>query len=154
MIIPFTEQWHEARKLKEHRITQQQLFKEELEEKKLQKSIEEAVKRIVESEESIATISDIVTGFLEVGLQEHKQQQAAKQKARMDSSVPFIDIISEKHDSEHGLEIKMDWNAAFINELKANGYTGDDEEAMVHKWLGTLRSLTVDSALADKDGLI
>lgn len=66
------------------------------------------------------------------------QQEAAEIKSadeRQQSDVPFVEIISDGYDSELGVQLQLDWNAAFIKELKSKGYTGSSERDTVNKWL-------------------
>jgi len=57
---------------------------------------------------------------------------------RQKSDVPFVEIISDAYDPELGVQLQLDWNAAFIKELKSKGYHGSSERAIVNKWLVTV----------------
>lgn len=66
------------------------------------------------------------------------KKEAAEIKAadeRQKSDTPFVEIISDGYDPELGVQLQLDWNAAFINELKSKGYTGLSERDIVNKWL-------------------
>lgn len=57
---------------------------------------------------------------------------------RQQSDNPFVEIISDGYDPELGVQLQLDWNAAFIKELRAKGYTGSTEREIVNKWLITV----------------
>lgn len=54
---------------------------------------------------------------------------------RQASDVPFVEVISSGYDPELGVQMQLDWNAAFIKELKSKGYRGRSERDIVNKWL-------------------
>lgn len=54
---------------------------------------------------------------------------------RQSSDVPFVEVISSGYDPELGVQMQLDWNAAFIKELKGKGYRGRSDRDIVNKWL-------------------
>lgn len=52
-----------------------------------------------------------------------------------DSPTPWVKLMSDEYDPTVGFKITLDWNAAFVERLKENGYTGVDDNQMVQKWL-------------------
>jgi len=54
------------------------------------------------------------------------------------SSEPWVEIVGDKWDDVHGLEIKLDWNDAFVVQLRELGIAGKDDDTIVHKWLAML----------------
>ena len=54
------------------------------------------------------------------------------------STEPWVEIKSDTVDPIHGIQIKLDWNPAFVQYLKDNGITGKDEDSIVQKWLAFL----------------
>ena len=54
------------------------------------------------------------------------------------STDPYVEIKSADFDPKKGMKIELDWNDAFIDYLRKNGYVGTSEEALVQKWLGQL----------------
>ena len=54
---------------------------------------------------------------------------------RQQSDIPFVEIISDGYDSELGVQLQLDWNAAFIKELQSKGYKGSSDRDVVNKWL-------------------
>ena len=57
---------------------------------------------------------------------------------------PRIEIIGSEYDAEHGIKIKMDWNDAFIKQLKQSGFTGTSDEAVVQRWLQQVSQQVAD----------
>ena len=51
------------------------------------------------------------------------------------SPTPWVKLVGILEDAERGIEVKLDWNDAFVNELKEKGYVGIDDNQMVQKWL-------------------
>jgi hypothetical protein len=65
-------------------------------------------------------------------------QAAAVEKAadeRQKSDTPFVEIISDGYDPELGVQLQLDWNEAFVKELKSKGYKGRNDREIVNKWL-------------------
>lgn len=59
----------------------------------------------------------------------------ADRKRRYESDEPFVEIVSEHFDAHGGVELKLDWNKAFIDHLKQNGFGGHSDEEIVDNWL-------------------
>lgn len=80
----------------------------------------------------------------EIELEETKKElevyrlKEKENEERYDSTEPWIEVKSAKHDDVKGIQIELDWNNAFIQYLKENGITGKDEEIAVQKYLGLL----------------
>lgn len=81
---------------------------------------------------------------------EHEKQTYEEYVAAMKKSpVGWVDLrgISE---AGQGIRIELDWNDAFIQELRNSGITGADDEAVAQKWLALLsRDLDESSALEE-----
>lgn len=69
-----------------------------------------------------------------VMLREVKKEHEDKKN----SPEPWVEVIGESIDPVKGIEIRLDWNDAFIQYLKENGITSKDEDASVQKWLAFL----------------
>ena len=72
---------------------------------------------------------------------DRNEQAAAQAKViddRQKSDTPFVEIISDGYDPELGVQLQLDWNVAFIKELKAKGYSGKNDRDVVNKWLITM----------------
>jgi hypothetical protein len=52
-----------------------------------------------------------------------------------DSPTPWVKWLGVEEDPEKGIEVRLDWNKAFIKKLRAAGYTGVDEQQMIQKYL-------------------
>lgn len=63
---------------------------------------------------------------------------AAHRKKRFDSEEPFVEIVSDTISEDGGVQLRLDWNPAFIKHLRSNGITGSSEEAIVDQWLSSL----------------
>lgn len=70
-------------------------------------------------------------------LKELRDAEAAK-KQKYDSKDPWVEITSMEYNEVKGIQISLDWNDAFVNELRHNGYTGTDDAIVVQKWLAVL----------------
>jgi len=75
-----------------------------------------------------------------VVLREQQQEYEDKQN----SSEPWVIVVGESIDPIKGIEIKLDWNEAFIQYLKENGITAKDEDVAVQKWLAMLYADLMD----------
>jgi hypothetical protein len=53
----------------------------------------------------------------------------------IDSEDPFVQVTGTSIAKDGGVNITMDWNAAFIQTLKESGYMGTDDDIIVQKWL-------------------
>lgn len=70
---------------------------------------------------------------------------------RQKSDTPFVEIISDGYDPELGVQLQLDWNTAFIKELKSKGYNGSSERDIVNKWLMAVhKQLAADFEKADR----
>jgi hypothetical protein len=63
--------------------------------------------------------------------------EADRQK-RYESKEPFVEIVSQTFSEEGGVQLKLDWNSAFVKYLKENGFTGVTDETIVDNWLVSL----------------
>lgn len=62
-----------------------------------------------------------------------------EKKRKKEGSEPWVEIVSEKYDEiSKQVEIKLDWNKAFITMLRKNGYTGSSEQEIVDKYFKRL----------------
>jgi hypothetical protein len=62
-----------------------------------------------------------------------------------DSTEPWVQVIGEHIDPKYGIRIELDWNDAFVDYLKRNGYTGTSDETIVQKWLAHLYKHLVEN---------
>lgn len=103
------------------------------------KKINDLGQRVAELEK---TLSGVLSNFdkhvtnliTESNTTKLAQEQAALDD-RQNSSIPFVEIISDDYDPERGVQLQLDWNDAFVKELKSKGYTGHTDRDIVNKWL-------------------
>lgn len=85
-----------------------------------------------------------------------KMQRIAEleRETKKNSSEPWVEVVSEKYDDDtKQVEMRLDWNNAFIKMLRSNGYTGRDEQEIVDKWFKRLsENIASDLHSAGYDG--
>lgn len=89
--------------------------------------------RLTERDEAIAQ-KDAVIAELNAEIQMARKEKS-ESEALKNSSEPWVDVHSAEFSVERGVQIELDWNAAFISYLKENGFKGKDETIIVQKWL-------------------
>jgi flagellar biosynthesis GTPase FlhF len=72
------------------------------------------------------------------------REQAVADQSKRDSTEPWVEIKSAEHHPVRGLEIKLDWNEAFVQYLKDEGMTARDDETLVQKWLANMYQHVVE----------
>lgn len=108
-----------------------------------QKTIDEKIASLTAMTTALSTaltsLSEQVDSKIAAALNAHEMgKQAAVIKAaddRQSSPIPFVEIISDGYDPELGVQLQLDWNAAFIKELASKGYQGRNDRDIVNKWL-------------------
>jgi hypothetical protein len=66
------------------------------------------------------------------------RQQEEKDKKKYDSPDPWVEIRSADFNETRGTRIELDWNDAFIQQLKESGIRATNDEEYVQKWLAFL----------------
>lgn len=94
-------------------------------ETKLQQEQEEKI----QLEQQLETTTSELTVLREI-VKEHEDKK--------NSPEPWVEVTGESIDPVRGIQIKLDWNDAFIQYLKENGITGKNEDMAVQKWLALL----------------
>jgi len=86
---------------------------------------------------------------------EERERVAAEEKAREDeaakmkaSDEPWVIIKAMVPDTKKGIKVELDWNDAFIKHLRANGYTGPDDDTVIQRYVAVL-SKQVAEDMAD-----
>lgn len=51
---------------------------------------------------------------------------------------PWFNLIGGEYDASRGMSLNMDWNTAFVHQLKLQGYSGINEFQIVASWLANL----------------
>ena len=62
-------------------------------------------------------------------------------KSRRESNEPWIDFVGGDVDPTNGLQINLDWNDAFIDQLRAQGYRGTTETELIAQYLKQVGSV-------------
>ena len=70
-------------------------------------------------------------------IQTFRQKEEAD-KAKYESPEPWVEIRSADFSEVKGIQIALDWNDAFIQNLKESGLKGSNDEEIVQKWLAFL----------------
>lgn len=79
-------------------------------------------------------------------LEQSEKKRADELKAKYDSDVPYVNILGEAFDKNGGVGLRLDWNKAFIEYLRANGFQGSSEEAIVDSWVSSLSNERITEA--------
>lgn len=106
-------------------------------------------KRICELDEIVRNLERVIreqavviNGIPDVvinAIDEKLQTIESNRLDRLNGANPYFEVISEIDVSNDGkTKFELDWNPAFIKELKSKGYTGNTEADFVHKWLRTI----------------
>lgn len=77
--------------------------------------------------------------------EEQEKALKAAREERKKSNKPWVELIGEpiqqKDDDGNSLiGFELDWNDAFIKDLRSKGFKGATDEQVVNKWLTTLNS--------------
>jgi len=117
--------------------------------------VEQLTERSNALDHSIGSLRSELPSIIKEAIEQHELSKAVAQQKTADerqaSDIPFIEVIADGYDPEHGIQMQLDWNAAFIKELKAKGYRGRSERDMVNKWLAaTHKQLAEQMEQADK----
>ena len=58
---------------------------------------------------------------------------------RMNSDDPWIEVLGDEYDEEtQQVNVKLDWNKAFVKVLRTNGYSGSNDESIINRYLKSL----------------
>jgi len=68
-------------------------------------------------------------------------------RARKESDEPWVELLGGDVDPDKGLEMKLDWNDAFVEQLRAQGYKGTTESSLIAQWL-----LNVSNGVKPQEG--
>ena len=92
--------------------------------------------KLTEKTNQLADVNDVLIQT-EEALDEFKAKEA-EDEARRNGTEPWVEIKSAVVDPVKGIQIELDWNVAFVEYLRENGLTGQDDETVVQKWLAFL----------------
>lgn len=92
-----------------------------------------ALKQQIDSVEQ--QIESVVNAKVEQRIATIEQER----QTRLESKNPYFEIITEVDlDDDSKTKFELDWNPAFITELKGKGYTGRTDQEYVYKWIRTI----------------
>lgn len=66
------------------------------------------------------------------------QLEKEKFQALKNSDEPWCDWVAQGKNDVGQIQVKLDWNSAFIKYLRESGFDGHDEESIVQKYLAAL----------------
>ena len=67
------------------------------------------------------------------------------------SRTPWFELISMGIDHDGFVKVEMDWNNAFIKQLRENGYDGYDEQDVIQKYIITLLQNVTPPPLTEQE---
>lgn len=71
-------------------------------------------------------------------LQQLLEKKTTNSKSAPNDSAPWVNLKSAEYDPATGFRIDLDWNDAFIQQLKDSGIDGPNEDIIIQKWLAFL----------------
>lgn len=77
-----------------------------------------------------------------------------KHEKMVNSKKPYFSLNSlnmEDEDFKDGFKVEMDWNKAFIDELRAAGYEGITEEKIIEAYLYNIFAVARSKSWLDQD---
>lgn len=71
--------------------------------------------------------------------------------ARMkESPEPWMELVAISADERGQVKIELDWNSAFVDDLRQNGFNGPDEETVIQRYVAILaRDVAEDMTVED-----
>lgn len=97
----------------------------------LEEAVAKLTERVSHQEDMVVSLQNQLE-FLKNEVAETGTRAVAAQ-----SEVPDMVLRSSGISDEGEIYLELDWNPAFVSHLKANGYTGPEDE-IVTKYIGTL----------------
>lgn len=58
---------------------------------------------------------------------------------RKESDEPWFEFVGGEVHPEHGLELRLDWNDAFINQLRTQGYKGTSDDELIAQYIANVQ---------------
>lgn len=92
-------------------------------------------------------LTDLNASMVELAKREQKSNIPDMMKY---SKEPWMQFVSGKIDPDKGVELSIDWNTAFIEQLKQNGYTGISELQIVSKYIASVANKCQQSVHGDE----
>lgn len=67
-------------------------------------------------------------------------------RKKKESDEPWMEVLGGEITKDGQMELKLDWNDAFIAQLQQNGYRGNSEQQLVSNWLGKVYGILKEEA--------
>ena len=68
-----------------------------------------------------------------------------------DSPEPWMEIVAISAEEKGQIKIQLEWNTPFVEQLRANGFTGPDEETVMQRYVAILaRDVAEDMTVEDE----
>ncbi len=58
---------------------------------------------------------------------------------RKNSDEPWFEFVGGDVHPEHGLELRLDWNDAFIQQLRRQGYKGTSDDELIAQYIANVQ---------------
>lgn len=72
---------------------------------------------------------------------------------RMKSSPePWMELVAISADARGEIKIELDWNDAFVKQLRDNGFTGPDDETVMQRYVAVLARDVAEDMTAQDEG--
>jgi len=92
-----------------------------------------------EIQESQATTLEMLKDIVASEVNERVKTIEQERADRVSSTTPYFEVITEiDTDDDSRTKFELDWNPAFIAELRKKGYVGKTENDLVHQWIRTI----------------
>ena len=80
-----------------------------------------------------------------------KTYNAKVREERMNSDDPWIEFLGDEYDEDtQQVNVKLDWNKAFVKVLRENGYSGASDETIINRYLKSLSESLADEISKEK----
>ena len=68
-----------------------------------------------------------------------------------DSPEPWMELVAISADEKGQIKIELDWNGAFVDQLRKNGFSGPDDETVMQRYVAILaRDVAEDMTVEDE----
>ena len=72
-------------------------------------------------------------------------------KKKKGKKEPFVKIVGILEEANGKIRLELDWDDAFIQHLKANGYTGVDDSAIIQRYIAELTAMVTAEMQGDSN---
>lgn len=70
-------------------------------------------------------------------------------RENIEQEEPYLNVVHSGIDADGRIKMKLDWNHSFINLLKKNGITGENDEEAIHRYLLLLTHNKMDELVGE-----